>query len=111
MDKLEYYRNCVQTLLENESKCFPEKENVETALCFDTKRDHYQIMRIGWKDLIRVYHTAIHFNIKEGKIWLQQNTTDIEIAEELVEMGIPREDIVLGIHPPYKRPYTKYGIG
>jgi hypothetical protein len=25
-------------------------------------------------------------------------------------MGIPKHDIVLGIHPPYKRPYTGYGV-
>jgi hypothetical protein len=25
-------------------------------------------------------------------------------------MGVPKEDIVLGLHPPYKRPYTDYGV-
>jgi len=25
-------------------------------------------------------------------------------------MGVPREDIVLGLQPPYKRPYTDYGV-
>ncbi|HEY9634248.1 MAG TPA: element excision factor XisI family protein [Coleofasciculaceae cyanobacterium] len=23
---------------------------------------------------------------------------------------MPKEDIVLGLHPPYKRPYTGYGV-
>ncbi|HAZ43840.1 MAG TPA: XisI protein, partial [Cyanobacteria bacterium UBA11371] len=32
------------------------------------------------------------------------------IAEELGEMGVPREDIVLGLHPPYKRQFTQYGV-
>lgn len=32
-----------------------------------------------------------------------------EAAEDLVEMGVPREDIVLGLQPPYKRQYTDYG--
>jgi len=49
-------------------------------------------------------------DIKDGKIWLQQNTTDIDVGQELIEMGIPQEDIVLGLHPPYKRPYTGYGV-
>jgi hypothetical protein len=47
--------------------------------------------------------------LKDGKIWLQQNLTDQNPAEDLVEMGIPREDIVLGLQPPYKRQYTEYG--
>lgn len=41
---------------------------------------------------------------------LLQNTTDIEVGEELVLMGVPKEDIILGLHPPYKRPYTGYGV-
>lgn len=44
----------------------------------------------------------MHFEIKYGKIWLQQNLRDRNPAEELVEMGVPREDIVLGLQPLYK---------
>jgi len=25
-------------------------------------------------------------------------------------MGVAKEDIVLGLHPSYKRPYTGYGV-
>ncbi|MGB3403955.1 MAG: element excision factor XisI family protein [Microcoleaceae cyanobacterium] len=32
------------------------------------------------------------------------------MGEELVLMGVPKEDIILGLHPPYKRPYTGYGV-
>jgi hypothetical protein len=52
----------------------------------------------------------MHFDIKNGKIWLQQNLTDQNPADELVEMGVPREDIVLNLQPPYKRQYTDYGV-
>ncbi len=48
----------------------------------------------------------IHFDIKDGKIWLQQNATDLNTAEDLIEMGVTREDIVLGLQPPFKRPFT-----
>ena len=58
----------------------------------------------------RIYHTVLHFDIKDGKIWLQQNTTDLNIGQELIKMGIPKTDIVLGLHPAYKRPYTGYGV-
>jgi XisI protein len=105
-----YYRNCIQTLLEQQSHYRSHDEGVESELFFDTVRDRYQLMRIGWKGLNRVYHTVLHFDIKDGKICLQQNTTDIEIGQELLDMNIPKEDIVLGLHPAYKRPYTGYGV-
>ena len=43
-------------------------------------------------------------------IWLQQNTTDIDAGQELLDMGISKEAIVLGLHSAYKRPYTGYGV-
>ncbi len=36
--------------------------------------------------------------------------TEADIAQELVSRGVPASDIVLGLHPPYKRPDTKYGV-
>ena len=110
MDKLNHYRTCIQTLLEQHSHYKSYQEDVESQLCFDTIRDHYQLMRVGWKDLHRTYHTVLHFDIKNDKIWLQQNTTDADVGQELNDMGIPKKDIVLGLHPVYKRPYTGYGV-
>ena len=109
MDKLDHYRTCIQTLLEQHSQSKTQEE-VENELFFDTVRDHYQLMRVGWKGLNRVYHTVLHFDIKGGKIWLQQNTTDVDVGQELQDMGISKEDIILGLHPAYKRPYTGYGV-
>jgi XisI protein len=110
MDKVNHYRNCIQALLEQHSHFGSRYTNIESQLCFDTIRDHYQLMLVGWKDLSRTYHTVLHFDIKDGQIWIQQNTTDVDVGQELVDMGVPREDIVLGLHPPYKRPYTGYGV-
>jgi hypothetical protein len=110
MDRLTHYRQCVQTLLEQHSHLKTETENIENELFFDTIRDHYQLMRVGWDGLSRIYHTVLHFDIKNGKIWLQQNTTDIDVGQELIDMGIPKEEIVLGLHPAYKRSYAGYGV-
>jgi XisI protein len=38
-------------------------------------------MYIGWNGLSRVYHSVMHFDIKDGKIWIQQNMTDVDLAE------------------------------
>lgn len=111
MDKLAHYRTCIQQLLTDQSHYSNDTQEVESLLCFDVERDRYQLMRVGWKHLTRVYYTVLHFDIRDGQIWLQQNTTDSDVGEELVAMGVPKEDIVLGLQPPYKRPYTGYGVG
>ena len=108
MDKLKHYRTCIQTLLEQHSHYKSYQEDVESQLCFDLIRDHYQLMRVGWKDLHRTYHIVLHFDIKGDKIWLQQNTTDADVGQEFNDMGIPKEDIVLAFHEPSMRQYTEF---
>jgi hypothetical protein len=110
MDKLGKYRDYVQQLMTRYVAADKAEEGVDIELVMDTARDHYQWMNVGWVELKRVYNCFIHIDIKDGKIWLQQNWTEEDPAADLVEMGVPREDIVLGLHPPYKRPYTDYGV-
>ncbi len=81
MDKLELYRVCIQTLLEKYAQSKFGNEDVENELFFDPIRNHYQLLRVGWKGLERIYYTVLHFDIKGGKIWLQHNATDIDVGQ------------------------------
>ncbi|MBC6435767.1 XisI protein (plasmid) [Nostoc sp. UHCC 0926] len=111
MEKLAKYRQIVRELLIAHATPNPPNEpNIECQLIFDTEHDHYQILDIGWQEFNRIYACYIHLDIKDNKIWIQHNMTEADIAQELVERGVPASDIVLGLHPPYKRPYTKYGV-
>jgi hypothetical protein len=53
----------------------------------------------------------MHFDIQDGKIWIQYNGTEDSVAERLVEMGVPPSDIVLGFHSSFKRQFTRYAVG
>jgi XisI protein len=105
----EQYRKLVQDLLTRYSIGWDSTHEIESQLLFDVERGHFQWMRIGWKGSERIYHSIIHFDIKGDQIWLQQNMTDQDPAAELVELGVSQEDIILGLQPPFKRPYTDYG--
>jgi hypothetical protein len=50
----------------------------------------------------------VHIDIRNGKVWIQQDGTEDGIAEALVEAGIPRDHIVLAFKPPEIRPYTDF---
>lgn len=110
MDKIIKYREAVQSLLKRYVAEDVASEDVEVQLIFDVEGDHYQWMNVGWEGLKRVYRSIVHFDIRDGKVWLQQNLTDLNPADDLIEMGVEREDIVLGLQPPYKQPYTDYGV-
>lgn len=49
-------------------------------------------------------------DIKEGKIWIQQDGTESGVANELVGLGVPKEAIVLAYQPLYKRAYTAFAV-
>jgi hypothetical protein len=53
---------------------------------------------------------VLHFELKNGKIWIEWNGTEIDVAEALMKMGVAQKDIVIGFHPPYLRQYTEYAI-
>jgi hypothetical protein len=43
-------------------------------------------------------------------IWIQENNTDIEVDQELEEMGISKKEIVVGFHHPSMREYSDYAV-
>ena len=110
MAELEQYREIVQQLLKNYAAYSDGVHDVDTELILDTTRDHYQLVHVGWQNERRVYGCVLHLDIKNDKIWLQHNGTESDIAAELVEMGIPKTDIVIGFHSPFKRKFTEYAV-
>jgi hypothetical protein len=55
-----------------------------------------------------LFYVIFHFDIKDGKVWVQENRTDILIAQQLSESGIPKSDIVLGLQFPDLREASGY---
>jgi hypothetical protein len=111
MDKLASYRQYVQQIINEYSQYKPAYGEVELETVFDTAHDHYQLLSVGWNKYQRIHGTILHVDIRDDKIWIQYDGTEEGIANRLVAMGIPREDIVLAFHPPYKRPYTDFAVG
>ena len=111
MDKLDQYRQIIQDILLKRSHIKLAHGDVETQVVFDKERDHYQIVHVGWDQGQFIYGCAIHIDIKNNKIWLQWNSTEDDLAAELVEAGVPKEDIVLGLQAPEFRQFTDYAVG
>ncbi|MEL7038819.1 MAG: XisI protein [Cyanobacteria bacterium J06592_8] len=106
MDKLEHYRQCIKQILTEHSKVSATTDTVKIQLIFDDERGHYQLTYMGWDGDQRVFGPVMHFDIKDGKIWVQYNGTEDAVAERLVEMGVPASDIVLGFRSEFKRQFT-----
>ena len=109
MERLNY-PEIVQTILKGHTKNYPNSQT-EVQLIFDKDRNRYQVLHIGWQELTRVFGCIIYVEIKDGKIWIERDGTEIGVANELVEAGVPKQDIVLGFKAPYKRKFTEFAVG
>src|SRR5215470_6946607 len=95
MAQLERYRQYIQAVIRRHGSHQPAYGEVELQLIFDTERDHYQLVHAGWYKQRRKYGCLIHMDIKEGKISIQHDGTESGVANELVALGVPKENIVL----------------
>ncbi|MBI1923476.1 XisI protein [Candidatus Poribacteria bacterium] len=102
------YQTCVEKVLTEFGDYKPSHGNIEVQLAFDRERDHYLLFNTGWHNNRRTHGCVLHIDIKGGKIWIQHDGTEIGIANELVKLGVPKADIVLAFHAPYKRKYTGF---
>lgn len=111
MDKTLTYAEIILDLLKEfasvEKVLTPD---VKSQVIIDSLNHHYQLLSVGWHRQQFVYVTAFHFDIIDGKIWIQQNNTDVLIADELMERGVPPTDIVLGFVAPTVRQYSGFAV-
>lgn len=116
MDKVELYRQHIQKLLRDRAQrsmqnSIQNSMDVEAQTVFDREDDHYQLVYVGWKrNGSRDYGCLLHLDIKDDKIWIQYDGTEGGIAYQLLELGVPRADIVLGYQPPEIRKHSNFVI-
>ncbi len=111
MEKVEKYRQLVKQVLEEYASYRFSSGEIEVMPIFDLQHDRYQVVSAGWKNERRIYGCSVHIDIKDGKIWVQYDGTEIGFADELVRLGVARQDIVLAYHSPFIRQFDGFAVG
>jgi hypothetical protein len=108
MDTLEHYRQLIRKILTDHTQVPYAHGDVHFEPVFDRDNDRYLLMIVGREKDRRVHGCLVHIDIQGGKIWIQRDGTEAGIANELVEAGVPKEQIVLGFRSPEVRKYTEF---
>jgi len=114
MDKIEKYRDVIKKILteyyEMAKNKVVENRDVEASdrLAFDETRDEYIWFRFGWDDKKLIQHIVMYLRIKNEKIWVEEDTTNLCVVDDLLLAEVPQSDIVLGFHHPSKRALTEF---
>ncbi|ABA21081.1 fdxN element excision controlling factor XisI [Trichormus variabilis ATCC 29413] len=124
MDKLTHYRHTIQEIIKKyydlsnsqpatatETKISDDlPDTVGDRLIIDEQRDQYLWLCCGWDGKKRVQHIILYLQIQNGKIWIEEDSTNLAIVDEMLVAGIPQTDIILGFHHPSKRGLTEFAI-
>ena len=110
MDKLTHYKSVLRETILKYASYKPSVGEVEVEAVIDEEKGHYELMSTGWVNGNRVHGSVIHLDIRKGKVYVQYDGTNVGIANELVEAGIPKDDIVLAFKHPDIRKHTGYAI-
>jgi hypothetical protein len=111
---VEQYRQYIRQLLSKRAQRASNQQNAqeyEVQTVFDAEQDHYQLLHVGWRGSKREFGCILHLDIKNEKIWIQHDGTEVGIANQLVELGVPKQDIVLAFHEPDVRQFTGFSTG
>ncbi|WP_354636035.1 element excision factor XisI family protein [Planktothricoides raciborskii] len=107
---IEHYRNIIIQLLEKHAHHKPSHGEIEPLLLCDRIADNYLLLDIGWDRTGRVHSVVLHLRIIEEKIWIEFDGTEGGIALELLELEVPKSDIVLGFIRPKSRHLTDFSV-
>ena len=110
MDRVADYPTYIEEILRSYGQYTPAYGDVEVETVIDREQQHYQLLTVGWNKDRRVWGCIVHIDIKDQKIWVQHDGTEEGVANLLVEKGVPKQDIVLAYHAPYKRQYTGFAV-
>jgi hypothetical protein len=109
MDRINH-ATILENILLHHKNHSSDTELLEHQTIIDHSNGHYQLLSVGWENNTRVCHVLIHVDIKDNKIWIQQDYTVPSVTEWLLEAGVSKSEIVLGFVPPAMRADTGYAV-
>jgi hypothetical protein len=86
------------------------KPGVETLLVEDPAQAVFLLRRLGWDAGRRVNNTVISARMRDGRVWVEEDNTDLSFTDELLRAGVPKDDIVLAFQPPELRHLTDFAV-
>ena len=108
MDTSITYSDIAKNVLRKYVNLFNKGNDEPLHVAFDDERHSYLILNIGWQGKKYIHSATLHVEIIDGKIWIQSDNTEEGIATDLLEAGVPKDDIVLGFRHPKLRKYTGF---
>src|SRR5713226_4720433 len=99
METLDNHRRLIEKIITEHARVPYSYGEIQRETVFDRNGDHYLLMLVGREGIRRVHGCLVHVDIIDGKIWIQRDGTERGVARDLIDAGVPRDQIVLAFQP------------
>ncbi len=111
MDKIKIYKKKIKEVLGNYSQINQTSNDpIHTYFIADDQNGQYLLIDSGWQGEERFYSNYLHISLINEKLRIERDLTDYDFVAELLEKGIPKEDIILEFQAPSKRVYSGFAV-
>ncbi|MBI3651117.1 MAG: XisI protein [Acidobacteria bacterium] len=101
MDKLETYRKILIEVINRHANYASEQSDIESLAICDPSSDNYLLVDVGWEEGNRAHWVVLHLRIRDEKIRIEQDGIEYGIMEDLLDAGVPTEDIIPAFMEPH----------
>jgi XisI protein. len=99
MDTSATYRTIIQQILLKYAQLRPSHGEIRLDVVFDEIRDRYALMQVGWDQGRRIRGNLIYITMQNEKIYIEYDGIEQGITQELIQDGIPEQQIILAFLP------------
>ena len=110
MDDLTELKQAAIKVLQDYYDFLGDDPETQLQLIIDEKNNHYLLLEAGWYKNERIYGRLIHIDLRNEKLWIQHDSTEEGIANELLKLGISPQRIVLAFKTPDRRKITDFAV-
>lgn len=102
--KLNHYRILITQVLQAHAAMTAEPSNYDTTVVCDIQTGTYRLIDTEITAGRRQDYIVAQLVLREGKVWVERDGIEYGIGQDLLEAGIPADDIVIGVS--HGRPLT-----
>lgn len=95
MDPVDRYREVIKAIVNKYAQLRPSHGNIRFDAVTDGIHDRYGLFQAGWNRGDRVDGCLLYVTLDGGKVHIEYDGINYGIYDELIQAGIPAEDIVL----------------
>ncbi len=113
MDRLNERHRKIEVMMDTHFALYAgNTQGIPYYLVKDPIQRHLILVSDGWIGEQRFYGVLVHIEVQQnGMVRVHEDNTELGIVDELLDMGIPADEIVIGWHSPSMREDTAFAPG